>query len=267
MSMDWRSCLSRCLSGVACWAGAASAQPMEIHARHDTAAFFEPEPAALWDGFYLGAVGGYNLDAVTTRPVIPGGVNNWSRSGLMSASGAGGVAGGLVVGRNLQFDDGLVLGAEGDFGYVAHANWRGANPTPVNGSYFYSGENNSGWLGSLRGRVGVNYDRAMFYVTGGLASASVAGAGSASYQYGALTSNLPPRVAFGAVMGAGFEYHLKNRWLFRGEYLYYTLGKREFSLSGPGYLGSPASYSATQDNRGHLFRVGFARVFQADWRR
>ena len=83
------------------------------------------------------------------------------------------------------------------------------------------------WLAAINGRLGVAYDRALFYAIGGAAWA------------GANASLLPPtdtlfgdwagysvsKTLSGFDIGAGVEYAFTPNWVGRVEYRYYDFGK------------------------------------------
>ena len=114
------------------------------------------------------------------------------------------------------------------------------------------------WLASLNGRLGIAYDRALFYAIGGAAW----GQGSVTVTPGILLfpPSLPPvsRTAnlSGWDVGAGVEYAFDPRWVGRLEYRYYNFGS--FNASNVGaYLPLHVQTSV------NTVRAGFAYLFGA----
>ena len=90
------------------------------------------------------------------------------------------------------------------------------------GSLGLSHETNVDWLGSVRGRLGIAYDRTLFYATAGLAYGDVRiDKGFASYS----------DVRTGFTVGGGIEQAISDRLTFRLEYRYTDLGSTDFSSS------------------------------------
>ena len=116
-------------------------------------AFVPPPPVFTWSGIYIGGNGGYSFG--TTTPSI----------GELSGPGFstnGTVAGG-TIGGNYQAGV-FVFGVEGDFDWD---NIKG-NPSACVGCQV-----SSTWLATARGRVGVAWDRLLFYGTVGAAFQNV----------------------------------------------------------------------------------------------
>jgi outer membrane immunogenic protein len=188
-------------------------------------AYKAPPPVLqTWTGFYIGIQGGF---AQT--------YSNWNDLDGFFGGGAiashsisklGGIFGGYA-GYNWQYRS-LVLGVETDAHWVgakATETWFGgivnANPAIQNGEVR--------WLGSFRGRAGLDFESTLFYITGGVA-------------YGGVRDNVtvingPFAVAPGAVRlswnanqtrvgwtaGFGLE-HMFGNWTARAEARYTDLG-------------------------------------------
>ncbi|MHB8884788.1 MAG: outer membrane protein [Methylovirgula sp.] len=168
-------------------------------------AYMPPPPMFTWTGLYVGAQGGYM----------------W---GNASAIGYGlyGAVGGAHVGYNYQMGQ-FVAGLEGE---VNGASYSGST------AFFGSRENIDG---SIRGRLGVAWNRALLYATGGAAFAGI----DNSY-FGTMISH--SRV--GWTLGGGVEYALTDNWSVGIEYRYSDYGH---------YMDSPvtgtAYYNHDTDNR------------------
>lgn len=149
-------------------------------------------PVFTWTGFYVGAQIGYAWDKVSDRAWGGWGWgNSWNRSG---------VVGGAHVGYLFQPGP-MVLGLEADL-----------EGSSVAGS---------GIRGSVRGRAGVAFDRALIYATGGLAWGNFQ---YANWAWGpwATTYN---KTQMGWTVGGGVEYALTNNWSARLEYRYTDWGR------------------------------------------
>ena len=193
----------------------------------DMAARYTKAPVAVaavydWTGFYLGADIGYG----------------WGRSTgtLTNAAGAfpvpysldpSGVIGGGFIGYNWQISN-VVLGIEADW-QASDLNQSGnfllgGVPTYTIGTSIKD-------YGSVRGRLGLAFDRWMIFGTGGFAW----GSWDTSY---ATPVGAPPFVTAsvqsgaGWTVGAGVEYAFANNWLGRVEYRYTDLGTASFVSAG-----------------------------------
>jgi outer membrane immunogenic protein len=197
-----------------------------------------------WTGFYVGGDFGGSFASTSIASATPG----WASRSLNPA----GVMGGAYAGYNYQVSPNFVLGLEGDF----QGNHSSANfyyPT-----FDVTPNVQQNWVASLNGRLGIAYDRALFYAIGGAAW----GQGTVTVTPGILLfpPNLPPvsRTAnlSGWDVGAGAEYAFDPRWVGRLEYRYYNFGA--FNASNVGaYLPLHVQTSI------NTVRVGFAYLFGA----
>jgi outer membrane immunogenic protein len=199
-------------------------------------------PAFTWTGFYLGLNAGYawtHSDGVSWADSL-GGVANFK-------SDRDGFIGGAQAGYNWQFGQ-FVVGAETDIQYtdLKKRSWDVfGNTTRLDTSY----------LGTVRARLGfVPMDRALLYVTGGLAYGDTKlEAWNANLGVGASKRD----TNVGWTLGAGVEYAITNNITTKLEYLYYDLGDTKLAF-GDG-LGNVAAYKA--DNRGSIVRAGLNYKF------
>jgi opacity protein-like surface antigen/outer membrane receptor protein involved in Fe transport len=200
-----------------------------------------------WTGFYFGADGGYGCQ----------GSEGTVATAAQAVStpydyGASGPFAGVLVGGNYQFNR-LVLGIEGDWQWsnltgnsqsLAPLGATGALPA---GPFTISTTTRD--YGSLRGRLGVAFDRFLVFGTGGWAS------GNPSTAF-ALAGSAPLVAAGGQssgwTAGAGVEYAITDTILGRIEYRY-------TSLEAPRFL-SAAANSADAGTRAPIgdFRAGLA---------
>ena len=224
-------------------ASTASAFAADLGARPYTKApIAAPVLTYDWTGFYIGADVGYG----------------WGRSTGTLANAAGGfpvpysldpsgVIGGGFLGYNYQFSN-VVLGVEADW-QAADLNASGAFPLflPYNiGTKIKD-------YGSVRGRLGLAFDRWMVFGTAGAAW----GSWETSYAVGGATPFVTSSVSShaGWTAGAGVEYAFTNNWLARAEYRYTDLGRDTFV--------STATNSSELGNRVTIndVRVGIAYKF------
>jgi outer membrane immunogenic protein len=187
-----------------------------------------------WTGFYVGGtVGGM---WVTTKAAFSDPVSG-SYFGNLDTNGSG-ITGGVTAGFNYQMNS-IVLGIEADYSF---ANISKSTNTTVNGySYSLTGNNTIKNWGTLRGRLGVAFDRTLVYVTGGLAFAEVNDF-SNFYEptVSACTASFSQTRA-GWTIGGGVEYAFTNNITAKLEGLYVDLGST--TVASP--LGCTTSFKNT----------------------
>ncbi len=195
-------------------------------------------------GFYIGAnVGAGSFDGeVSEYDEV---ATDFGSVQLDSISATGG----FQIGFNQQIDN-IVVGIEGDF------NWTGFDKTREydNGDYLYS----STWdnFSTIRARLGLAVDRAMVYVTGGVAFVDQESIVSSDITNPADTVESDAlKTAF--VGGAGVEVLLGNNITFKGEYLY-VAPEDDYVVNG-------SDVDASFDSDAHIARVGINYIF--DWGR
>jgi outer membrane immunogenic protein len=216
-----------------------------------------PAPIFSWTGFYFGPhIGGgwANGDAQSVSSPEPGFFDPF-RSDL---KGTGVVAGGQV-GFNWQLASNWVIGFEGDISGTtiddsATQNTATTLGIPLIPASSLTLTRNINWLASARGRIGVSWDRALLYFTGGVAWAGI------TFQADLHRPILPDIFVVsvgdtrtGWVIGGGLEYAFENtNWTMRGEFLHYQFDG--FRVEAPSFNGFTA-----QDTLGN-FNVNVVRV-------
>lgn len=149
-----------------------------------------------WTGFYAGLHAGYG----------------WGRfkkvTGGIFGKANGGVVGGQL-GYNYQVNS-FVMGVEAD-AYWSGMKGKRAFPGPINTSGSVS------WAGSLRARAGFAADRALVYLTGGYAFASVKASVIDAVIPVTFTAS---GMRHGWTLGGGIEYAFTNNISAKAEYLY-----------------------------------------------
>ncbi|MDB5651272.1 MAG: hypothetical protein JWL62_2792, partial [Hyphomicrobiales bacterium] len=178
-------------------AGAASAADLPSRA-------LAPAPYAMpmftWTGFYLGLNGG-------------GGEARFKRDGLFNVNTvhdsrtASGYFGGVQAGYNYQIGQ-IVVGLEAD---IQASRFR---KTDLNSVATYDVRS----FGTVRGRVGYAFDRALVYATGGFAFGNL--------RYNANTNGYvgsASKTVSGYTAGVGAEYAITSNWSVKAEYLHIWL--------------------------------------------
>ncbi len=209
--------MKRALFCAAALLAASSVQAADLP-RRQPAAFVAP-PMFTWTGFYLGLNAG----------II--GVDFSKGAGFLD--GKPGFTGGITAGYNHQIGS-VVLGVEGDYNYSG-AGGRGSVPLALQVS---RGELNS--FGTIRGRLGLAFDRALIYGTGGYAF------GSTKFNGGLLTGG---NTQSGYALGGGLEYAFTQNISAKAEYLYMPL-----TAKGSGPVGVLAGTKAGID--ANIVRAG-----------
>jgi outer membrane immunogenic protein len=232
--------------------------PIEVPAAIPVATFYN------WTGFYVGVNLGYTWtrgDATYTGdaaflggPVATG----FAPSGF--GLDADGVIGGGQIGYNIQFNQ-FVLGVEADFQF-ADAQQSAAFTGAVGAtSLTSSASTRLNWLGTVRGRVGVAFDRFLVYGTGGFAYADIDVNGSI-FGTGALGglawSGSGSTTRTGWTLGAGVEWAFTQNITARLEYLYYDLGDVNLTLAPQSAATAATGVVPTQRHEidGHVVRAG-----------
>ncbi|WOJ89912.1 porin family protein [Methylocapsa polymorpha] len=211
------------LASVGAVALAGSALAADLPSRAPPPVYVPPVPIFTWTGVYIGGQIGYAW----------GNFNNSWGDGFGSFGGfsdqANGVIGGAHVGYNLQLGQ-WVVGLEGDVdgSSLSRNNNNRTFFDPALGA-FVSGNINTNLdiQGSIRGRVGVAWDRVLLYGTGGVAFGgfhttfnpffTVGGA------FGSGSANVDT-TRVGWTVGGGLEYAVTNNWSVRAEYRYTDFG-------------------------------------------
>ena len=237
--------------------GAASAADLPLKAPPPVAPIFN------WTGFYIGgniggetghyndpfAVGGTTAFGFTAPPVI-----------IPLASNNGSVTGGGQIGyRWQQPGSQWVGGIEADFNWVDLKNTQtltAAQLPPANAT-FVPGDSSSAktnFQSSIRGSLGLTWDRLLWYVTAGVAVANTqASSNFIQTTAGGITfpasSGSQTKTLVGGTIGTGVAYALNRNWDIGGEYRFTSYAGSDFGLGsvaavsgGPGLFASvPAS--------------------------
>jgi outer membrane immunogenic protein len=205
-------------------------------------------PVWSWTGFYVGAhIGGAWQDNQTQGRTQGAYVGDTIWFPFGNKTTPSGFIGGGQVGYNWQ-SGAFVYGLEADIsdfsGSQSTSQSAGPTLTPVT----VTSQNQIGWVGTVRGRVGVTVvPQAVLYVTGGWAYGNVsnlhseAGGGAiANWQENATRS--------GYAVGGGLDYMIAPHWIVRIEGMYVDLGSKTLNAPNSGAcvnLCDPVIFSNT----------------------
>jgi outer membrane immunogenic protein len=186
-----------------------------------------PVPIFTWTGLYVGGQIGY---AWGQDPVTWSGISNDDElaAGTFSHTPQG-VIGGAHVGYNLQYNQWLVLGIEGT---VDGTSLRHTAVVPVNDFFgetpgSLTATSRADVQGSVRGRIGITFDRVLIYGTGGVA---FTGFNTTITDTTGFFTGVPGTSATfsntraGWTAGGGIEYAVTDNWWVRAEYRYSNFG-------------------------------------------
>jgi len=200
-------------------------------------------PVFTWTGFYVGAQAGYAWGDSDSRLFV-GGVDVTAAAFPDGTDyDTDGFVGGVHAGYNVQFGS-FVVGVEGDIEAASIDGDRSFTDLGVAAS------TDIDFQGSLRARAGVAFDRALLYVTGGLAFANIE---NTYTDIGTGDSVSFDDTEWGWTLGAGVEYAVTNNLSVRGEYRYTKFDDVENVIDGLG--------TVEQDSDFHTVRVGVSYKF------
>ena len=189
---------------------------------------FAPKPPAFtWTGFYAGfQLGGeFGTSNVASASTATGGtldMVNGRKNGLI---------GGGHIGYLFSTQSSSVLGGpsglNGTFGPVGVAGFEvDVDGSSARANYALLGAGvadsaREGVQGSLRGRLGIAFDRALFYATGGVA---LGGLDTSDIAPGGAGTDQFSQVKVGYTVGGGVEYAFTDTVSARAEYRYTDFG-------------------------------------------
>lgn len=208
-------------------------------------------PIFTWTGIYLGGDFGYAFGS-SSRSL------SYLGSYYGSSAWPDGVIGGAHIGYSYQFSSiangtNVVLGLEGDIEGSSYGktwyDWHGNSYTtsiPIQGS--------------TRGRLGLAFDRALLYVTGG----AVFGGFDNRFALPNGLSADESHTRVGWTIGGGLEYALSPNWSLRGEYRYSDFGKVSDDIFYATSTGGTSLYNQNHETE-HAIRAGFSYKFTQPW--
>jgi outer membrane immunogenic protein len=252
---------------------AASASAADLPARTYSKAPVIVDPAYNWSGFYIGANAGghWGRDRLTTAANPLGFVGGAAAE--LNALSAGslkpnGFVGGGQIGYNWQINN-VLVGVEADAVWLDGTATRSITyPTALvlNPADIMTNATHATWLATIRGRLGVTFDRTLLYVTGGAAFGEVKTTDTFCafgclplFLPGAFSSVSASTTRVGWTAGVGLEHAITNNWSLKLEYLYVDLGSFSTSIPPcPLCLGVPIASDVTVNHRysDNIVRVG-----------
>src|SRR5437588_8158684 len=205
------------------------------------AAGADATPAAQldWTGIYVGGHAGYARGASRFSVLDPAiGASN---------SGFGSLFGGVQAGYNYLLPSRILLGIEGD---ISFPNYLGKDDRawtrmPSDGSEVF---HQIDYVATVRGRIGVVFDRWLVYGTGGFAVSQARFKQSPGVD---VNDDHVERLMPGWSAGAGAELAIGAGWTARAEYLYTALSRADAVL--------PSGLRIMSDMSLGMLRVGLNR--------
>jgi outer membrane immunogenic protein len=208
-----------------------------------------------WTGFYFGGNLGGSWGQESQEVFV---------GGLPISAGSdhpNGVIGGGQIGYNWQFYNSGAWGNAWVFGLEADIQGSSQRATddfaflgspvgPVSGDFTDKLE----WFGTVRGRVGVAFDRVFPYVTGGWAYGDRKLDGTLTVPAGTTSFSTSSTLTDGWTIGGGVEWAFWDHWTAKVEYLYLDLGNNN-NNNNFDFLRTPVGITASHftDN---IARVG-----------
>ncbi|TYC64326.1 porin family protein [Rhodobacterales bacterium] len=175
-----------------------------------------PSTSINWTGAHVGANVGYGWGNADASNVKVGG-QSYNYTG--SNPDPDGFMGGVQVGYDYQFTNGVVLGVETDFSFSGLEDKNEEND-----------EVSVKYLGTARARLGYAFGRFLPYATAGLAY----GQGEfESYYQQNNTTYKDENWQVGWTAGAGADYAITENVSLKLEYLYTDLGDATYEITNP----------------------------------
>jgi outer membrane immunogenic protein len=235
--------------------GSAAAADLPSRRPPPPVAYVPPVPIFTWSGFYLGVNAGgafrANNNTGFNNAVFFGGAAPFVGLGVANNNGnSARFIGGGQAGFNWQINQ-FVLGVEGDGQALV-----GSNSNNNNFGFGNNG-NNIGFLGTVRGRAGVAFDRFLIYGTGGVAFGNTNSPhtviGTVAGVPTLFTANTGSNTRVGYAAGAGVEYAFTPNWSVKAEYLFTDLGRNARTFVDP---VTGAGFVVRHREQNHIARAG-----------
>ncbi|MDE2577558.1 MAG: porin family protein [Hyphomicrobiales bacterium] len=201
---------------IAAFAGAAQAADLPRRSYAPSYAPASVAPVFTWTGFYVGLNAGYGWNSLS------GGANQLFGT-------PSGFSGGVTGGFNWQAAPNVVVGLEGDWDLTSINN---KNNLPFFG---FSGQTKVNNLATVRARAGYAVDRALLYVTGGLAMGSVT-TSVTDLRFPFFGNESSFRAGF--ALGAGIEYAFSDHVSAKAEYMFTSLNAKDVFAYSPDWTRS-----------------------------
>jgi outer membrane immunogenic protein len=240
-----------------------SALAADLPSRKAPPVAYAPAPVFTWTGLYVGANGGagwlQNRNAPYTETT--GGAFFYGNDFGPLRSQTGGFGGGQI-GANWQTGM-FVFGIEAD---AQGASIR-SNAFVTNAPYLTAGNavtissaQRVDYFGTVRGRLGIGWDRLLIYGTGGFAYAGIRNSFAYADTFGFTAfNNNGTSGRTGYAVGGGIEWMFAPNWSIKGEYQYlgFRRGPNDSAIETVG--GVPSAFLITRNAQAtslHTARVG-----------
>jgi opacity protein-like surface antigen len=232
--------------------------------RHSAAQSAETTPVFDWAGLYIGVNLGAGLPLHGGERLQAGSGLGSPAFGLYPASFARtGVAVRAQAGYNWQngpwvwgfeTDISLLDGRRGPTGaYVA-------SPVYPGPAIFTLAPNSSAnFFAAIRGRAGVAFDRALIYLTGGVAAGGARGPATLTIGGAPFITPWSQSSRMKYAVGAGLEYAFADDWSARAEYLFLSRSLNTQLFDD----GAGSTYFSRVRNENHILRFGLNYRFGA----
>jgi outer membrane immunogenic protein len=214
-------------------------------------------PIFTWTGFYIGG----NIGAAWAQ-------HNWNDAfdGLSFNNGTSNAVfiGGGQVGGNYQINN-FVIGVEGTFDWAANNNNNNVGVV-IPAGFPRAGDTlqltaNDKWIATLAARLGLAYDRVLFYAKAGGAWVGANSLTITDVNTGLSITGSNNNTLSGWLVGAGIEWAFASNWTVKAEYDYIGLGNRTFTVpvGSPFLVGDTFTTSGT--NNVQMATVGINFLF------
>ena len=229
-----------------------------------------PIPIYTWTGPYIGAQVGYawasgssnftGLDPFTGLPFTAN----------VGGGNPNGVIGGGNVGYLYQFpgwnwfsSSGVVIGLEGSVDGSSLSKTAVATVPIFGGFSTVNAHSTLDVQGSIRGRLGIAWDRVLIYATGGVAfggfNTDITVAGTDFFGTPVFGSGNRSTTRVGWTVGGGLQYAMTNNWSVRAEYRFTDFGRINqtgiFSDTNPLILTPTAAFIGNRRIQGNQVQV------------
>ncbi len=172
--------------------------------------------------------------------------------------------GGFEAGYNFQSGR-WVYGLEADIGAMNHDETRRIQvvyPCCAPTAFFISQRVQTGWLTTVRPRLGYASGKALFFISGGLAVTDLKYKGllTDTFNNAAESKEITPNKT-GWLAGGGLEYKVSRRWSLKGEYYYSDFGQlnatsTNLTVSSPPVAVPANVFHHESDFQSHIVRFG-----------
>src|SRR5208337_323073 len=234
----------------------------DLPSRAPPPVYLPPPPIFTWTGIYVGGQIGYAWAS---------GNNNFTGYDPFFAAdpfitttlggNPSGVIGGGHVGYNYQFNQ-FVVGLEGSVDGTSLSNTAAAffpDGTTI------SAHSKADIQGSIRGRLGIAWDRALIYATGGVAfggfntNVSIANTGFMNGGFPFFANGSVSSTRVGWTVGGGIDYAVTNNWSVFAEYRYTNWGS--INENNFGLLTGGEFFNGNRRINQNQVQVGFSYKF------